>query len=124
MPNNFTHLKQLLSQKEEFNSIFRLLDIYSTLLELGASPNYKDARGLTPLYLSVIKKTDSKICESLLHDHATLGTQDVQGWQEVHQVIALHPLSNIFRFSTLYYFAHIFALFKNTSTDWLSYVIL
>lgn len=58
----------------------------STLLELGASPNYRDARGLTPLYLSVIRKTDAKICESLLHDHATLGTQDSQGWQEVHQV--------------------------------------
>lgn len=63
-----------------------LHQIFSTLLELGASPNYKDARGLTPLYLSVIKKTDAKICESLLHDHATLGTQDSQGWQEVHQV--------------------------------------
>lgn len=53
---------------------------------MGASPNYKDARGLTPLYLSVMKKTDAKICEGLLHDHASLGTQDVQGWQEVHQV--------------------------------------
>lgn len=60
--------------------------ICRTLLELGASPNYKDARGLTPLYLSVTKKTDSKLCESLLHDHGTLGTQDTQGWQEVHQV--------------------------------------
>lgn len=60
-----------------------------TLLELGASPNYKDTRGLTPLYLSVTKKTDSKLCESLLHDHGTLGTQDTQGWQEVHQVIFL-----------------------------------
>ncbi|KAJ6646032.1 SH3 and multiple ankyrin repeat domains protein 3 [Pseudolycoriella hygida] len=61
------------------------LEAVTTLLELGASPNYKDARGLTPLYLSVTKKTDSKICESLLHDHGTLGTQDTQGWQEVHQ---------------------------------------
>lgn len=67
--------------KNEFLSFF-----FSTLLELGASPNYKDGRGLTPLYLSVTKKTDPKIAESLLHDHATLGTQDSQGWQEVHQV--------------------------------------
>lgn len=59
-----------------------------TLLELGASPNYKDSRGLTPIYLSVTKKTDPKICESLLHDHGTLGIQDSQGWQEVHQVRA------------------------------------
>ncbi|XP_055314371.1 uncharacterized protein LOC129575241 isoform X24 [Sitodiplosis mosellana] len=65
------------------------LEAVTTLLELGASPNYRDARGLTPLYLSVIKKTDTKICESLLHDHATLGTQDSQGWQEVHQVAVI-----------------------------------
>lgn len=65
---------------------------HSTLLELGASPNYKDSRGLTPLYLSVTKKTDSKICESLLHDHGTLGIQDTQGWQEVHQVRSGHRL--------------------------------
>ncbi|XP_055693308.1 SH3 and multiple ankyrin repeat domains protein 3 isoform X1 [Lutzomyia longipalpis] len=61
------------------------LEAVSTLLELGASPNYKDIRGMTPVYLSVTKKTDAKICESLLHDHASLGTQDTQGWQEVHQ---------------------------------------
>lgn len=60
--------------------------ICRTLLELGASPNYRDARGLTPLYLSVIKKTDAKICESLLHDHATLSITDAQGWMEIHQV--------------------------------------
>lgn len=57
-----------------------------TLLELGASPNYRDAKGLTSVYLSVAKKTDPKISEALLHDHAVLGTQDTQGWHEVHQV--------------------------------------
>lgn len=57
-----------------------------TLLELGASPNYKDARGITPLYISITRKCEPKITESLLHDHATLGTQDNQGWNEVHQV--------------------------------------
>ncbi|EAT44279.1 AAEL004337-PA, partial [Aedes aegypti] len=61
------------------------LEAVSTLLELGASPNYRDTKGLTPVYLSVTRKTDSKICEILLHDHATLGIQDSQGWQEVHQ---------------------------------------
>lgn len=59
---------------------------YRTLLELGASPNYRDIRGITPVYLSVTKKADPKICEGLLHDHATLGVQDSQGWQEIHQV--------------------------------------
>ncbi|XP_055534309.1 SH3 and multiple ankyrin repeat domains protein 1 isoform X2 [Wyeomyia smithii] len=61
------------------------LEAVSTLLELGASPNYRDTKGLTPVYLSVTRKTDPKICEILLHDHATLGIQDSQGWQEVHQ---------------------------------------
>ncbi|XP_050079533.1 uncharacterized protein LOC126567348 [Anopheles maculipalpis] len=61
------------------------LEAVSTLLELGASPNYRDTKGLTPVYLSVTRRTDPKISEVLLHDHATLGIQDSQGWQEVHQ---------------------------------------
>ena len=64
------------------------LESVMTLLELGASPNYRDAKMLTPSYLSVLKKNDPKITEVLLHDHATLGTQDTQGWNEVHQVIS------------------------------------
>jgi len=63
------------------------LEAVKTLLELGASPNYKDTKGLTPLYYSVIYKTDPMLCETLLHDHATIGAQDLQGWQEVHQVL-------------------------------------
>lgn len=62
------------------------LEALITLLELGASPNYKDTRGLTPLYLSVSRKTDVLLCERLLRDKATIGAQDVQGWQEIHQV--------------------------------------
>ncbi|XP_077284639.1 SH3 and multiple ankyrin repeat domains prosap isoform X2 [Arctopsyche grandis] len=61
------------------------LEAVRTLLELGASPNYKDGKGLTPLYLSVTNKTDPLLCECLLHDHATIGAKDLQGWQEVHQ---------------------------------------
>lgn len=71
-----------------------------TLLELGASPNYRDVRGITPLYLSVTKKADPKISESLLHDHASLGIQDSQGWQEIHQVRYIR-LNRIFRSRTL-----------------------
>lgn len=77
------------------------LEAVKTLLELGASPNYKDTKGLTPLYYSVIYKTDPMLCETLLHDHATIGAQDLQGWQEVHQVslftfslFSLPPLSH------------------------------
>ena len=57
-----------------------------TMLELGASPNYRDSKNLTPLYHSVIQTTDPAITETLLHDHAMTGAQDLQGWQEVHQV--------------------------------------
>lgn len=57
-----------------------------TLLDLESSPNCKDTRGLTPLYLSISRKTDVSICEMLLHNKATIGAQDVQGWQEIHQV--------------------------------------
>ena len=57
-----------------------------TLLDLGASPNYKDAKGLSPLYLAVSHSADVTLTEMLLHDHAIVGAQDLQGWQEVHQV--------------------------------------
>ncbi|KAK3885694.1 hypothetical protein Pcinc_010114 [Petrolisthes cinctipes] len=56
-----------------------------TLLDLGASPNYRDARGLTPLYYSVTHATDPLLCEALLHDYAVIGAADNQGWQETHQ---------------------------------------
>ncbi|XP_044255873.1 SH3 and multiple ankyrin repeat domains protein 3 isoform X3 [Tribolium madens] len=61
------------------------LEAMKTLLELGASPNYKDGKGLTPLYLTITHNTDPQFTETLLHDHATTGAQDLQGWQEVHQ---------------------------------------
>jgi hypothetical protein len=53
---------------------------------LGASPNYKDCKGLTPLYMCVMHASDVVLCEMLLHDHSIVGAQDLQGWQEVHQV--------------------------------------
>lgn len=71
----------------------------STLLELGASPNYRDGRGITPLYISITRKCEAKITESLLHDHATLGIQDSQGWNEVHQVKSVAEY--LFAFFTL-----------------------
>jgi SH3/ankyrin repeat-containing protein len=43
-------------------------------------------KGLTPLYMCVMHASDVVICEMLLHDHAIVGAQDLQGWQEVHQV--------------------------------------
>ena len=45
------------------------------------------SRSLTPLYQSCATlSSDPAITETLLHDHAVIGAQDLQGWQEVHQV--------------------------------------
>ncbi|KAM4630606.1 SH3 and multiple ankyrin repeat domains protein 2 [Polymixia lowei] len=56
-----------------------------TLLELGASPDYKDSRGLTPVYHSVVVGGDPGCCELLLHHHASVCCQDENGWHEAHQ---------------------------------------
>uniref|UniRef100_A0A8C9THE7 SH3 and multiple ankyrin repeat domains protein 3 n=1 Tax=Scleropages formosus TaxID=113540 RepID=A0A8C9THE7_SCLFO len=56
-----------------------------TLLDLGASPDYKDSRGLSPLYHSSMVGGDPYCCELLLHDHAQIGCVDENGWQEIHQ---------------------------------------
>ena len=66
------------------------IEAVRTMLELGASPNYRDSKNLTPLYHSVTMNTDPGITETLLHDHAHIGAQDLQGWQEIHQVINTH----------------------------------
>ncbi|XP_075873623.1 SH3 and multiple ankyrin repeat domains protein 2-like isoform X2 [Nelusetta ayraudi] len=55
------------------------------LLDLGASPDYKDSRGLTPLYHSVLVGGDPRCCELLLRHHAFVCCQDENGWNEVHQ---------------------------------------
>ena len=49
-----------------------------TLLDLGASPNYKDSRGLTPLYHSAMVGGAPYCCELLLQDHAAIGTEGEQ----------------------------------------------
>ncbi|XP_044286626.1 SH3 and multiple ankyrin repeat domains protein 3-like [Varanus komodoensis] len=56
-----------------------------TLLDLGASTDYKDSRGLTPLYHSAMVGGDPYCCELLLHDYARVGCLDENGWQEIHQ---------------------------------------
>ncbi|KAM8970200.1 SH3 and multiple ankyrin repeat domains protein 2 isoform 2-T2 [Sarcophilus harrisii] len=56
-----------------------------TLLELGASPDYKDSYGLTPLYHTAVVGGDPYCCELLLHEHATVGCKDENGWHEIHQ---------------------------------------
>lgn len=60
--------------------------ILQTLLELGASPDYKDSRGLTPLYHSVVVGGDPGCGELLLNHRASVCCQDENGWHEIHQV--------------------------------------
>ncbi|XP_053576529.1 SH3 and multiple ankyrin repeat domains protein 2 isoform X2 [Bombina bombina] len=55
------------------------------LLELGASPDYKDSRGLTPIYHTAMVGGDPYCCELLLHEHSSIGCKDENGWQEIHQ---------------------------------------
>ncbi|XP_026063080.1 SH3 and multiple ankyrin repeat domains protein 1-like isoform X4 [Carassius auratus] len=56
-----------------------------TLLSLEASPDYKDSRGLTPLYHTVLIGGDTSCCETLLYHRAKLGLRDENGWDETHQ---------------------------------------
>ncbi|XP_059006570.1 SH3 and multiple ankyrin repeat domains protein 2 isoform X3 [Mustela lutreola] len=56
-----------------------------TLLELGASPDYKDSYGLTPLYHTAIVGGDPSCCELLLHERAAVCCRDENGWHEIHQ---------------------------------------
>ncbi|OQR73159.1 hypothetical protein BIW11_09915, partial [Tropilaelaps mercedesae] len=61
------------------------LEALKTMLDLGASPNYRDSKGLTPLYYTITHGADVQLAEMLLHDHGAIGATDPQGWQEVHQ---------------------------------------
>ncbi|EHB05696.1 SH3 and multiple ankyrin repeat domains protein 1 [Heterocephalus glaber] len=57
----------------------------TALLDLGGSPNYKDRRGLTPLFHTAMVGGDPRCCELLLYNRAQLGIADENGWQEIHQ---------------------------------------
>ncbi|KAL0968782.1 hypothetical protein UPYG_G00271790 [Umbra pygmaea] len=55
------------------------------LLDLGASPDYKDSQSLTPLYHSMLVGGDPGCCELLLRGNATVSCHDENGWHELHQ---------------------------------------
>ncbi|XP_062608347.1 SH3 and multiple ankyrin repeat domains protein 2-like isoform X4 [Saccostrea cucullata] len=55
-----------------------------TLLDLGVSPNIKDSRSLTPLYYTVCHCSTPGCMEMLLQERAFIGSQDEQGWFEIH----------------------------------------
>ncbi|KAM3178264.1 hypothetical protein ACTXT7_002904 [Hymenolepis weldensis] len=55
------------------------------LLDLGQSPNARDAKGLTPLYHCMLNDTSAMCAERLLYDHSILGVTDGAGMEEIHQ---------------------------------------
>ncbi|XP_072045058.1 SH3 and multiple ankyrin repeat domains protein 3-like isoform X1 [Amphiura filiformis] len=69
--------------------------VLETLLDLRASPNYKDNKGMTPLYLSVLHNINPAITEILLKDQAEMNTGDDQGWREIHQAARYGRLKHL-----------------------------
>eukprot|EP00064_Thunnus_orientalis_P024015 superscaffoldBa00009742_g24284 len=72
----------------------------TTLLDLGASPDYKDSRGLTPLYHSAMVGGAPYCCELLLQDHATIGTEAhrvaiIAGNFDLAEIIKIHKTSDV-----------------------------
>lgn len=66
-----------------------------TYLDLGASPNYKDANGLTPLFYSIIHKSNPKITQLLLYERSLHGVADEKGWRELHHAAKLGLCAHI-----------------------------
>ena len=64
----------------------KYISLDQALLDLGSSTNYKDGKGLTPLYYSVLYGKNAACAEMLLHERAVIGTRDENGWCEIHQV--------------------------------------
>ncbi|CAA88324.1 Protein shank [Caenorhabditis elegans] len=57
-----------------------------TLIELGASPNYRDPIGLTPLYYNMLTAdSNDQVAEILLREAADIGVTDMHGNHEIHQ---------------------------------------
>ncbi|KAL7072828.1 hypothetical protein ACQ4LE_007801, partial [Meloidogyne hapla] len=61
-------------------------DNVRVLLELGASPNYKDLIGLTPLYYNMLNsESNAEVTEMLLAEAADLDIVDMHGNTALHQ---------------------------------------
>ncbi|ESN97145.1 hypothetical protein HELRODRAFT_85627, partial [Helobdella robusta] len=56
------------------------------LLDLGSSANYRDEKGITPLYMAVFHVASARCVEMLLFDHSIVGIVDEYGWTELHHV--------------------------------------
>lgn len=72
-----------------------------TLLELGASPNVYDEKGLTPLYHSVLHKQveylhdSAYCCQLLLEDHSMVDCRDESLSTELHQACRLGLVQHV-----------------------------
>lgn len=66
-----------------------------TFLDLGGSPNFKDSQGLTPLFYSILNKSNPKVTQLLLHEHSIHGLRDQHGWQEVHHACKLGLVTHL-----------------------------
>ncbi|KAL3098410.1 hypothetical protein niasHS_003763 [Heterodera schachtii] len=63
-----------------------IADNLRTLLELGASPNYRDLIGLTPLYYNMLNTdSNSEVAQMLLAEAADLDVVDMHGNTAMHQ---------------------------------------
>jgi SH3/ankyrin repeat-containing protein len=71
------------------------------LLELGASPNVYDEKGLTPLYHTLLNKqiesinNSSYCCQLLLQDHSIVNCRDDYLSTELHQACRLGLVQHV-----------------------------
>ncbi|VBB26186.1 unnamed protein product [Acanthocheilonema viteae] len=63
-----------------------LAENVNCLLELGASPNYRDPLGLTPLYYNMLQSSSkSSVAQMLLYNYSDITVTDLDGNHEIHQ---------------------------------------
>lgn len=60
-----------------------------TLLELGAFPDVRDHKMLTPLYYAILNASSIQTVENLLSNGSILGIKDDNNWQEIHHACKL-----------------------------------
>uniref|UniRef100_T1FZE1 Ubiquitin-like domain-containing protein n=1 Tax=Helobdella robusta TaxID=6412 RepID=T1FZE1_HELRO len=71
------------------------LPALQALLNFGASANYQDENGLTPLYNSILTNSNPSCAGALLRDFALLGIVDGQGNTELHQACKLGRVQHL-----------------------------
>lgn len=75
-----------------FRRLFVLMTgALTKLLDLGASPDYRNGAGLTPLYMTCMHGGPGSLrcTEALLKDQAQVGVRDKNNWTELHHAAKL-----------------------------------